>query len=333
MWNKGRVTGGNMATEKKNRILDIFYRAIRGEKIRVMSLASEYGVSEKSISRDIAEIKNFLSDGMERFAGAELVYDYTDKAYRLEFDHFLLSKELFSVVKMLIGCRGFSKEELLEIVEKLRYFTTVEDRLLLNQLIQNELYHYQEVKHDCVSVIDNLWKLTGCIHEQKEITMRYNKMNRQQVERRVQPVAVMFSEYYYYLIAFRTDLEEKQPRYFRVDRIVHITEHRTSFVKEKWHLFNEGELRKQIQFMQPGELRRIQFEFSGPSVQAILDRIPTAKVIGKNGKTHIIEAETYGKGINMYLLSQGHYVKALSPESFVQEMRLEIEQMLNNYED
>ena len=36
-----------MATEKKNRILDIFYRAIRGEKIKVVSLAGEYEVSEK----------------------------------------------------------------------------------------------------------------------------------------------------------------------------------------------------------------------------------------------------------------------------------------------
>lgn len=322
-----------MATEKKNRILDIFYRAMRGEKIKVMSLASEYGVSEKSISRDIAEIKNFLSEGMDQFAGVELVYDYTDKAYRLEFDHFLLSKELFSVVKMLIGCRGFSKDELLELVEKLRQFTTVEDRMLLNQLIQNELYHYQEVRHDCVSVIDNLWKLTGCINEQKEITIRYNKMNREQVEHRVQPVAVMFSEYYYYLIAFRTDLEEKQPRYFRVDRIVQIVEHRKSFVKENKHCFSEGELRKQIHFMLPGELRRIRFEFNGPSVQAILDKIPTAKVIGKNGKSHIIEAETFGKGINMFLLSQGHYVKALSPVSFVEEMQTEIGLMLKNYND
>lgn len=320
-----------MATEKKSRILDIFYRAIRGEKIKVATLAGEYEVSEKSISRDLAEIKNFLADSPEQFAGVEFVYDYAEKAYRLEFDHFLLSKELFSVVKMLIGCRGFSKEELLELVEKLRQFTTADDRLLLNQLIQNELYHYQEVRHDCVSVIDNLWKLTGCINEQKEITIRYFKQNRQQVERRVQPVAVMFSEYYFYLIAFRTDLEEKLPLYFRVDRIVQIVEHRTKFVKENWHRFNEGELRKQIQFMQPGELRKIRFEFSGPSVQAILDKIPTAKVVGKNGKAHVIEAETYGKGINMFLLSQGHHVKAIAPESFVEEMRTEIEKMRENY--
>ncbi|MBP3568006.1 MAG: WYL domain-containing protein [Lachnospiraceae bacterium] len=321
-----------MATEKKNRILDIFYRAMRGEKIKVSTLAGEYQVSEKSISRDIAEIKNYLADSLEQFAGVELVYDYADKAYRLEFDQFLLSKELFSVVKILIGCRGFSKEELLELVEKLRQFTTVDERQHLNQMIQNELYHYQEVRHDCASVIDNLWKLTSCINDQREITIRYFKMNRQQVERRIQPVAVMFSEYYFYLIAFRTDMEEKLPLYFRADRIVQIVEHRTTFVKENWHQFSEGELRKRIQFMQPGELRKIRFEFSGPSVQAILDKIPTAKVVGKNGKAHIIEAETYGKGINMFLLSQGHHVRALAPENFVEEMRTEIEQMLKQYQ-
>ena len=320
-----------MATDKRNRVLDIFFRAIRGEKIKLASLANEYGVSEKSVSRDIAEIKNFLADSTEQFAGTELVYDYTDKAYRLNYDYFFLSKELFAVVKMLIGCRGFGKDELLELVEKFRRFTTVEERMNLNQLIQNEIYYYQEVRHDCHSVIDDLWKLTSCITNQKEITIQYFKMNRQQVERRVQPIAVIFSEYYFYLIAFRVGGEDKVPIYFRVDRIVHIIEHRTVFVKDDKHRFNEGELRRKIQFMQPGELRRIKFEFSGPSVQAILDRIPTAKVIGKEGNTYTIEAETYGRGINMFLLSQGCYVKALAPESFVQEMKMEIEKMLENY--
>lgn len=320
-----------MATEKKNRLLDIFYRAIRGEKIKVSALAGEYEVSEKSISRDIAEIKNFLADSPEQFTGVEFLYDYAERAYRLEGNHFLLNKELFSVVKILIGCRGFSKEELLELVEKLRQFTTEEDRLLLNQLIQKELYHYQEVRHDCTSVIDNLWKLTGCINEQREITIRYYKMNRQQVERRIQPVAIMFSEYYFYLIAFRIDLKETLPLYFRIDRIVQIVEHRTTFVKERRHYFNEGELRKRIQFMQPGELRKIRFEFDGPSVQAILDKIPTAKVVGKNGRAQIIEAETYGRGINMFLLSQGHHVRPLAPQSFVEEMREEIKKMLERY--
>ena len=45
---------------KKNRMLEIFFRAMKGENISVKKLADEYGVSAKSISRDLGEIKNFL---------------------------------------------------------------------------------------------------------------------------------------------------------------------------------------------------------------------------------------------------------------------------------
>lgn len=48
--------------QKKNRVLDIFYRAFKGEELSVSNLASEYEVSTKSITRDINEIKNFLAD-------------------------------------------------------------------------------------------------------------------------------------------------------------------------------------------------------------------------------------------------------------------------------
>ena len=48
--------------QKKNRVLDIFYRAMKGENISVGKIANEYEVSTKSISRDINEIKNFLSE-------------------------------------------------------------------------------------------------------------------------------------------------------------------------------------------------------------------------------------------------------------------------------
>lgn len=37
---------------KKNRILEIFFRMMKGENISIKGLADEYGVSNKSISRD-----------------------------------------------------------------------------------------------------------------------------------------------------------------------------------------------------------------------------------------------------------------------------------------
>ena len=88
--------------------------------------------------------------------------------------------------------------------------------------------------------------------------------------------------------------------------------------------FDEGLLRQRSLFMWPGELRTIRFEFTGPSVQAVLDKIPTAKIIDRDGKKYLIEAETYGDGIKMWLLSQGAWVKVVAPTELVEEMKREI---------
>ena len=96
--------------------------------------------------------------------------------------------------------------------------------------------------------------------------------------------------------------------------------------------FDEGELRKRSLFMWPGKLRTIRFEFSGPSVQAVLDKLPTAKIIERlSGNKYLIEAETYGDGIKMWLLSQGSWVKVTEPDDFVSEMKKELEIMRTYY--
>ncbi len=50
----------------------------------------------------------------------------------------------------------------------------------------------------------------------------------------------------------------------------------------KWSMtagLMRGKLKNEIQYMWPGKEQQIVFEFTGPSVQAILDRIPKSKVI------------------------------------------------------
>jgi predicted DNA-binding transcriptional regulator YafY len=67
-------------------------------------------------------------------------------------------------------------------------------------------------------------------------------------------------------------------------------------------------------------------------VQAVLDKLPTAKIIERLGdRKYLIEAETYGDGIKMWLLSQGAWVKVTAPEEFVDAIKQEIESMKNNY--
>jgi predicted DNA-binding transcriptional regulator YafY len=320
------------AKNKKNRMLEIFLRTILGEEINVRELADDYGVSTKSITRDISEIRNFLYDKRELSNFTDLKYSGSSKTYSIEFDNILLSKELIAIIKAMIGCRAFSKEELQTIINKLKTFTSRHDATMLDQIIGKEMLHYSPVGSDCESVIDQLWKLTRCIHERKEISVSYYKVNRKLVTRRIMPVAITFSDYYFYLIAYRCDKDDWKPLYYRIGRIENIVEHRKHFTLAPEHDFDVGELRKKIQFMFPGEFRKIKFSYTGPSVQAILDRLPTAKVVEEKDGTYIIEAEIYGTGINMFLLSQGRSVKVLGPDDFVEEMKQEIAEMKTMYE-
>ena len=83
--------------------------------------------------------------------------------------------------------------------------------------------------------------------------------------------------------------------------------------------------------MWPGKLRTIKFEFSGPSIQAVLDKLPTAKILEVRDGKQVVEAMVYGDGIKMWLLSQGAWVKVLEPREFVDEFHLELKKMLQAY--
>lgn len=319
-----------MENTKQDRVLEIFFRGLRGEDLSVQRLADEYEVSTKSITRSINDLKNFLADHRELVGHTELQYSHQDRCYRLFMDEFLSSKELFSLVEVMIGARAFSKEELLQLTAKLKKFTTPEDRQKLNELVRKELYHYPEVKHDCESVQDYLWQLVNCISDKQEISIDYYRMDRKWVTHRLRPASVMFTDYYFYLIAFLTEGKTEKPYYFRIDRIRQITVHRKKFAADA-PAFDEGLLRQRSLFMFPGKLQTIRFEFTGPSIQAVLDKLPTAKIIEREGRKYLIEAEVYGKGIKMWLLSQGAWVKVVAPDDFAAEMKEEISQMMALY--
>ena len=134
------------------------------------------------------------------------------------------------------------------------------------------------------------------------------------VKRTIEPVGILFSEYYFYLAAFLRDVNREKtfankddtyPTIYRIDRIQSFkitNEHFNMPYKDR---FEEGEFRKRVQFMYGGKLKRIRFKYTGMSVEAILDRLPTAKVIEEREDGTIIEAEVFGgDGVDMWLKGQ-----------------------------
>lgn len=130
----------------------------------------------------------------------------------------------------------------------------------------------------------------------------------------------MFSEYYFYLTAFIDDDELKQyfdvlndsfPTIYRMDRI-----RKLKVLDEKFYIpygnrFEEGEFRKRVQFMYGGKLQKVKFKYCGNDVESVLDRLPTAEIIEEDDGIYTISAEVFGKGIDMWLRSQGDRVEVL----------------------
>lgn len=315
--------------EKSYRLLGIFFRGLKGQDISVTELADCYNVSAKTISRDIADIKAFMAENRELVGNTEIKYSHRHKVYRLYIDDFLLDKELLILIKILIGSRALSRQDMLSITSKLKSFTSPDDRELLDAIIKKELYSYNEVHCDCENVVDLLWQITNDIKSRTEITVTYFKMDRSEITRRILPAAVMFSEYYFYMIAFHISEGKPVERFYRLDRITNVVEHRSREIPNMD--YNEGELRKYNQYMFPGKRMTVTFEFTGPSVQAVLDKLPAAKVIEVRGRISVIEAEVYGDGIKMFLLSQGSWVKVISPKFFADEIKEEAIKILELY--
>ena len=82
-----------MNNTKQERVLEIFFRCLRGENVSVQKLADEYGVSTKSITRSISDLKTFLAEHRDLVGNTELQYSYQDKCYHLYMDEFLTNKE------------------------------------------------------------------------------------------------------------------------------------------------------------------------------------------------------------------------------------------------
>ncbi len=295
---------------KGQRLLGIFDRLSRGETISKEVLAREYGVTEKSIQRDIDDIRSYLAGDRDEGA-ADICYDRQAKGYRLveEESRCLTRKEILAMAKILLESRAFAKEELHTILDKLIEACPREGRKVVEDMIRNETFCYVPPRHG-KKLLDALWDISLFIKNREIIRFSYKRQDGTEKEHTAKPVALLFSEFYFYLVAYKEE-EMEFPTIFRVDRIKDMESTGNTFHIPYADRFKDGEFRKRVQFMYPGPLRRVKFTYSGPSVEAVLDRLPTAQILEEKDGVYTITAEAYGIGIDMWLGSQGNKVKVI----------------------
>lgn len=329
---------------KNTRTLDMYVRFCEGKSINKREESKRFGVDERSIQRDIDDIRAFLADRTKSVGDTRrIIYDRAKEGYvMVGSDGSLMSNdEILAVSKILLESRAFTKKEISTILDKMVAGCVPQKNMkLVSDLISNEKYHYVELNHKSV-VKDKLWELGKEVKQANLLELTYKKQiaSKETVKRIVEPVGLIFSEYYFYLNAFIVEKNENgayvqkfdYPAIFRLDRIKNYKEIGQKFRIAYSDRFEEGEFRKRVQFMFPGSLIKLQFKYTGKSVEAILDRLPTARVLSEKDGATIIEAEVYGKGILMWLLSQGSTIEILRPQSMRDEMKKKLQEMLKNY--
>ena len=98
---------------KTDRILLLYTKLIQGESIRKADEAARFGVDEKSIQRDIAELYSFFHElNMRGESEKQLIYDRSAHCYRLQTaeQNSLTNSEIFAVCKILLDSRSMCKE-------------------------------------------------------------------------------------------------------------------------------------------------------------------------------------------------------------------------------
>lgn len=310
------------SSNKSNRVLDIYTKLMAGKVVNKSNEAKNHGVDERSIQRDIEEIKHFLDEDTTSLSYRNyVIYDRGEKGYKLEhiYNTKLTNPEILSICKIILESRAFIKEEMQEILNKLiTSCVPQENRKIVQELINNEAFHYIQPRHG-VSFMENLWIVGQAIRKKKIIKIDYFRLkDKSVVTRKVKPLAIMFSEYYFYLTAIIDDEKVREnfdivndsfPTIYRIDRIKSIEVLDEDINISYADRFQEGEFRKRVQFMYGGKLQKIKFKYFGADIDAILDRLPTAQVLSEEDGIYTIQAEVFGKGIDMWIRSQGDMIE------------------------
>jgi predicted DNA-binding transcriptional regulator YafY len=294
------------------RLLSLYERLNKGELLHKDALARDSGVTTRTIQRDIDDLRAYLTETHMFEQEVAVKYDRSRNGYylvKLERD-WLTNHEALGLCKILLESRAFCKSELEQLIIKLLMQVTPEEKHVAEQLVRSELFNYVPLRHE-KPLLARIWELSQFIAGREMVSFTYTRQDGAARGHIVKPVALMFSEFYFYLIAFLADESKDSPTVFRADRIENLRGSGKTFKIPYAKKFSDGEFRKRVQFMYPGELRKIRFSYSGPAVESVLDRLPTAEILSEKDGVYELRAEVYGIGADMWLRSQGDAVRVI----------------------
>ena len=130
----------------------MYERLCEGKVIQKPGEAQRFGVDERSIQRDIDDIRAFLDERAVEDAGdsRQVVYDRKKKGFLMEGNPspLMTNSEILAVSKILLESRAFTKKEMAVVLDKLISGCVPQSNMkLVTDLLANERFHYVELSN------------------------------------------------------------------------------------------------------------------------------------------------------------------------------------------
>ncbi|KXT72326.1 putative transcriptional regulator [Streptococcus sp. DD10] len=312
----------------QERLLTIFLRLQAGAHLRKKELADEFAVSEKTIQRDLALLRDFLASQLH--IASELVYSRKTNSYAFQGKAIFNKKDILVIAKILLENRALNQEENEDLLRNLLSLVSREEQKEIEQIIGSEKLNYVPLS-DQQNRVDKIWDLSEAIRRENVMDISYQSPYTQtSKEQTILPVSLYYDSHYFYVVAYQ--LKHETYITLRVDRIL----------SWKWSnqpkpiipyrdKFRDGDIRNQRVDAFMSKKVKLELEFLyDPTI--VLDQFPTAKIVGENGEWTRFKLESqHTPGLKRWLLGQGEAVKVLSPQVLVDDLKETIREMMEQY--
>lgn len=314
--------------DKASRILAIFCRLLRRERLHKAELMEEYHITSRSMERDFQIIRLVLAELHET---VELLYHRTDDSYSLSSFHTieLSSINVIVILNMIFGCQALRKDELGGLISSLYELLSSREQKELYRFIETGLNHYREPVHG-KSIIKMQWDLQTCIGKHQKIRILYASNEGTRSTYDILPSRITFSESYFYLAAYLLG-DSYCPAFYRVDRIVSFTilsrAYGEKIPQDSW----PSHISSPKQAVYKDKPVEVKIKCSKQAIESVLDQIPDHKIIDKQDGFILVVIHVFADDFLHWVMTQGKQVEILEPVELRHQMESELRELLAIY--
>ena len=220
-----------------------------------------------------------------------------------------------------------------------------EYEMLLMHLLENtENVHY--LKNEDSNLISNyesphhnkaLLKMHGdlakVIRNKSCINIKYVNSKNSLMSQKLLPCEIKYDLGYLYLIAYKLDVNDKLPMFYRIDYIQSFEILYDQSAKEQQRVKNYLEkYSNDITQMYGGEYIEIKVKCQNEFYPYIYDKFKTVEVLSNNDQHMILKIFTFEYGFIKWIMSQSpNKISIIYPDNMIEKIKKEAAKILDNY--